>query len=539
VKLNVVVRAPLLIVPYTPAASLSPALSPLSPPASPPLRAFVANLGELSVKNVFKLASEGTTGEGKETESSRFLSPLGFPAVVDCMTLNISSVQLGRVLDVEKAGIERSSSGDIHAEPRNLEANSHALLWPLQFKGQITRRLSDWCTTVPSISISCELQRIQMQFSPLDYQDMMCVLQDIKHMSSGHTGEESTSELVAVAKPESQIEPAATHEGKVTEAEGSEKKEGKDSPSDAVSVHVEAAMESLELVLYSHMGEVAEVKIKGVAASVDMHNYGISVKAGISGVEVLDCTPGVLYHKIVSVEEERSAVEAKVKYYFNGTKGGGSYDTSKWDLSVHLRVNRIRVVALYLFVARVLDYAQQLHVQESHLEVFEPEGVPSETAIASSQPVVQESAPVVAMRMKLDISVQAPEITVPLGSQSHDIVVLDLGQLTLRNELLTVSVGFSEEMNVALYEQYDVKLIQLQMYRSVWDKGGNKPSACQRSLLEPVVLSVEVERNLSAQWFHGMPTLSIDAKLEPLLVNFSSVHGYTFYDCVCTRYVPM
>ena len=32
---------------------------------------------------------------------------------------------------------------------------------------------------------------------------------------------------------------------------------------------------------------------------------------------------------------------------------------------MHLRVNRIRIVALYLFVARILDYVQQLHASDT------------------------------------------------------------------------------------------------------------------------------------------------------------------------------
>ena len=50
VKLNVIIGAPLLVVPYTPPLSLSPPPSSSSPPppALPPhQRAFVANLGEL------------------------------------------------------------------------------------------------------------------------------------------------------------------------------------------------------------------------------------------------------------------------------------------------------------------------------------------------------------------------------------------------------------------------------------------------------------------------------------------------------------
>lgn len=96
VKLNVIVRAPLLIIPYT-VSTLSPTSSPLSP-VSPTQRAFVANLGELLVENVFKLAYDvmPVTAEKGERDQSLFLSPLGHPAIVDCMTVTISSVQLGR-----------------------------------------------------------------------------------------------------------------------------------------------------------------------------------------------------------------------------------------------------------------------------------------------------------------------------------------------------------------------------------------------------------------------------------------------------------
>ena len=50
------------------------------------------------------------------------------------------------------------------------------------------------------------------------------------------------------------------------------------------------------------------------------------------------------------------------------SKGEGYYDTSKSDMAIQLTVNRIRVVALYLFVARILNYVKQLQVPESTVE---------------------------------------------------------------------------------------------------------------------------------------------------------------------------
>jgi vacuolar protein sorting-associated protein 13A/C len=519
VKLNVIIGAPLLVVPYTPPLSLSPPPSSSSssppPPALPPRqRAFVANLGELTIRNVFRLASdvaaEKIAGEqGEKGDQSRFLSSSGCPAVVDCMTVTISSVQLSRVMDVEKASSELKVT-----KSDEIEADGHMMLKPLQFNGKITRLLSGWCTALPAVSVSCKLKRTQMQFSPQDYHDVMCVLQDIKTMNQK---EESAVEVAATeGKPEEGKKETAVEEKAVVKVEG--KGEGEGSSTGGVTVHVEADVESLELLLCSHVGDVAEIKIKGAAASVDMLNDKVAIKARISGVEVFDCTPGVLYHKIVSVEENRLAVEAWVDYFTNATKGEGAYDTSKCDLSVKLSVNRIRIVALYLFVSRVLNYAQQLHAQkQDHDDVFEPQesqGLDETRAVQKTQ----GSKPGVPMRIKLDISVEAPEITMPLNSESCDVVVLDLGQFSLRNGFLGLDVGFSKDKSMALYEQHNMELKDLKLYRSVWDGENNKHSDCQRDILKPVSLTVEIHRNLSADWYHGMPTLSIDAKLNPLLV---------------------
>lgn len=68
---------------------------------------------------------------------------------------------LFRVLDIEQ-GVGRLGSGDIPAKSCDVSAESQVLLWPLEFKGQISRRLSDWCTSVPALSIACNIERIRV-----------------------------------------------------------------------------------------------------------------------------------------------------------------------------------------------------------------------------------------------------------------------------------------------------------------------------------------------------------------------------------------
>ena len=65
-----------------------------------------------------------------------------------------------RVLNLDKIG--KSVSGDIHAKSHDASADRHALLWPLEFKGQIVRRLNDWCTAIPAVSVSCKIESVQV-----------------------------------------------------------------------------------------------------------------------------------------------------------------------------------------------------------------------------------------------------------------------------------------------------------------------------------------------------------------------------------------
>lgn len=92
-KLTIAVQAPFLVLP----------LSASSPSA------LVADLGLLTVENCFRLAGESDlvlqelSGEGEREEgdggkglAKSLVSPSGVPAVIDHMSVAVSSVQLGR-----------------------------------------------------------------------------------------------------------------------------------------------------------------------------------------------------------------------------------------------------------------------------------------------------------------------------------------------------------------------------------------------------------------------------------------------------------
>ena len=81
VRLAVTVQAPLVLIPLS-ATSQS---------------ALVADLGQLTINNKFLLASDPGVGGAKPgVAPNAFLSSDGLPAIVDCMEVFISSIQLGR-----------------------------------------------------------------------------------------------------------------------------------------------------------------------------------------------------------------------------------------------------------------------------------------------------------------------------------------------------------------------------------------------------------------------------------------------------------
>ena len=76
IRLSVSISAPLVVLPLTSTSS----------------SAFVADLGQMEVTNTFLLAEKIAVGQ--QLPSEKYLSSGGTPAIVDDMTVDITSVQL-------------------------------------------------------------------------------------------------------------------------------------------------------------------------------------------------------------------------------------------------------------------------------------------------------------------------------------------------------------------------------------------------------------------------------------------------------------
>ena len=63
-------------------------------------------------------------------------------------------------------------------------------------------------------------------------------------------------------------------------------------------------------------------------------------------------------------------------------------------------------------------------------------------------------------------------------------------------------------------------------------KDGGVQAECL--LLEPLTISLSMQRNLSAAWYHDNPDIELTGALEPLTVSlYSSVMWHVRFVCVC------
>ena len=64
------------------------------------------------------------------------------------------------------------------------EDRSHMIIKPIKFHGHVIRKLSDWCSVVPDISVDAELPSLEVQLCPGDY---IAILSLMNSLSDGRS----------------------------------------------------------------------------------------------------------------------------------------------------------------------------------------------------------------------------------------------------------------------------------------------------------------------------------------------------------------
>uniref|UniRef100_A0A8B9MDD9 Vacuolar protein sorting 13 homolog C n=1 Tax=Accipiter nisus TaxID=211598 RepID=A0A8B9MDD9_9AVES len=188
------------------------------------------------------------------------------------------------------------------------------------------------------------------------------------------------------------------------------------------------------------------------------------------------------------------------------TEGEAYTDMSKVDGTVSLKVGCIQIVYLHKFLMSLLTFLNNFQTAKEALSAATVQA--AEKAATSVKDLAQRS-----FRLAMDIHLKAPVIVIPQSSVSPNAIVVDLGLIKVQNQFSLVSSEGS--LLPPVIDKMDVQLTKLKLCIISTD---SQPDS---EILHPVSLTLLVQRNLAATWYHKTPTIGIKGDLKPMQIALS------------------
>uniref|UniRef100_A0A8C5DBC6 Vacuolar protein sorting 13 homolog A n=1 Tax=Gouania willdenowi TaxID=441366 RepID=A0A8C5DBC6_GOUWI len=305
--------------------------------------------------------------------------------------------------------------------------------------------------------------------------------------------------------------PTITEENE-TDTEGEEEKKEETNFADIVNQHVRADLRCLKVFIRGQKARISEIRIEGLVSEVLMKKKEMEVLANLKNIVIFDCNKDAFYKKAVSIADEE-VFDFRMVSYNDATEGDAYLDMSKVDTSVTLTVGCIQVIFLNKFVSSILAFINNF--QKAKEALAEVTVQAAEKAASGVKELAERST-----RIALNVHFNAPIIFLPQSSTSTNVIVADLGLLSVKNHF--AKQPFKSNLKIPpVVDIMSVKLTDLKMYRL-------EPTYIQyirtkTQLLMPVSLDLNILRNLSSNWYHCIPDIEIIAHLKPMSVSSNTV----------------
>ncbi|KAK3540200.1 hypothetical protein QTP70_028391 [Hemibagrus guttatus] len=278
---------------------------------------------------------------------------------------------------------------------------------------------------------------------------------------------------------------------------------------DVVNLHIRADLSCLKVFIRGEKARISEISIEGLVSEVQMKKKSVEILANLKNIVILDCDKDALYKKAVSVADEDVFVFHMVNYV-DATDGDAYTDMKIVDTSVTLTVGCIQVIFLNKFVSSILAFINNF--QEAKDALAEVTVQAAEKAATGVLELAEKST-----RISLNVNIKAPVVFLPQSSVSTNVIVADLGLVTVKNHFEIVPSKTHTKIPPIL-DTMTVALSELKMYRTTFTDGKFQSEI---QLLMPVNMDLSIKRNLSASWYHSIPDNQINAHLKPMTLILS------------------
>ncbi|XP_028980284.2 vacuolar protein sorting-associated protein 13A isoform X3 [Esox lucius] len=273
---------------------------------------------------------------------------------------------------------------------------------------------------------------------------------------------------------------------------------------DVVNLHIRADLNCLKVFIRGQSHRIAEISIEGLVSEVLMRKKSVEVLANLKNIVILDCDKDAFYKECVSIADEEVFAFRMVNH-MGATEGDAYLDMSKVDTSVTLTVGCIQVFFLNKFVSSILVFINNFQAAKEALAEVTVQA--AEKAATGVMELAERST-----RISLNVDFKAPVVFLPQSCSSPNVIVADLGMVTVKNHFATDSSQKHVKIP-PIIDIMNVGLSDLRMYRTTFEHGTSQKEI---QLLKPVNLDLNIQRNLSASWYHNIPDIKITAHLKPM-----------------------
>ncbi|XP_067251586.1 vacuolar protein sorting-associated protein 13A isoform X2 [Chanodichthys erythropterus] len=278
---------------------------------------------------------------------------------------------------------------------------------------------------------------------------------------------------------------------------------------DVVNLHIRADLNCLKVFIRGEKAQISEISIEGLVSEVQMKKKSVEILANLKNIIILDCDSEALYKKAVSIAD-KEVFDFRMVNHVDATEGDAYTDMHIVDTSVTLTVGCIQVIFLNKFVSSILAFINNF--QEAKNALAEVTAQAAEKAATGVLELAERST-----RISLDVDIKAPVVFLPQSSVSHNVIVADLGLVTVKNRFEMVSSPTHTKIPPVM-DIMAVGLSDLKMFRTTFSDGQFKSEI---QLLKPVNMDLSIKRNLSASWYHSIPDIQINAHLKPMSLILS------------------
>ncbi|KAG1949192.1 vacuolar protein sorting-associated protein 13A isoform X1 [Pimephales promelas] len=318
---------------------------------------------------------------------------------------------------------------------------------------------------------------------------------------------EGQEEQPALPKEEEEEE---EEEAKVEDSAVTKKSSYKKSKfEDVVNLHIRADLNCLKVFIRGEKARISEISIEGLVSEVQMKKSSVEILANLKNIIILDCDREALYKKAVSIAD-KEVFDFRMVNHVDATEGDAYTDMMIVDTSVTLTVGCIQVIFLNKFVSSILAFINNF--QEAKNALAEVTAQAAEKAATGVLELAERST-----RISLDVDIKAPVVFLPQSSVSHNVIVADLGLVTVKNRFEIVSSPTHTKIPPVM-DIMAVGLSDLKMYRTTFSDG---QFINEIQLLKPVNMDLSIKRNLAASWYHSIPDIQINAHLKPMSLILS------------------